>query len=904
MKSKKKFVLIDSNALIHRAYHAYPKELSTSRGELTNATYGFSVILLKVIDELKPDYLVCVYDVPGVTIRHKKYKEYKATRKPLEEDLKTQIPKTKEVVEAFDIPILEKRGYEADDVIGTLENDLKARNLEKIIVTGDQDIFQLVDLDTQVYLAGRNFKDSQLFGPLEVYKKVGLKPNQIVDYKALCGDPSDNIPGVSGIGKKGAVNLLERFGSLDNIYRNIQKVEGRYRNRLEEGKDIAYLSRDLAEIVKDISLSYEIKKCKWGKFNADKVKKVFQRFEFLSLLRRLDKMQEGSGVVMTDIKQATSDKKALDVSLLKNDKQILSFINKLKKEKTFSLALTVSRRCIVEALPSLLSFSWDESKVYCIGVDSVYDGANLTVHGKKIRSILENGSYLKVGYDIKSSIHALRNIGIELKGKFFDIQLAAFLAQAGYGSVAFKDLAFNYLGAVFDQDKNGQIEITDSDTSCVSKEAQVILKLFKILEKKLEESSKGGEWNLKKLFSLIEMPLIPVLSKMEFNGILIDRKYLENFGLMIDKDLKDVQKDAYKLVGHEFNLNSPKQVSEILFEELNLPKPKKTKSGGYSTGVGILNELTEVHPVINKILQYRELSKIRSTYTTSLLDAVNSKTKRIHTTYNQAVTATGRLSSTEPNLQNIPISSDLGRRVRRAFVSGLESSFISFDYSQQELRILAHLAHERNLIDAFEKGVDVHLLTASKIFKKSMDKITKRERGIGKTINFAVMYGMGPHGLSNSLKISFSEACEFIEKYFDEYSSVREYFDGYLSKCKDKGYAETIFGRRRMARGLVSLNRTVQGAATRELINFPIQGSAADMMKLAMVKVFEMIQKEFPKKARMLLQIHDELVFEYKGELGKVGLKKKVKDIMENVYPLEVPLKVDIYEGKNLEEVH
>lgn len=909
MSKKSRFVLIDANSIIHRAYHAYPHTLTTSSGEQVNAVYGFSVILLKLIKDLEPVFLICAFDVAKPTFRHKKYPAYKATRKPMDKELALQFPRIKEIVRAFDIPIIEVEGFEADDVIGTLDNDEKARDLEKVIVTGDQDIFQLVDSDTKVYLSGRNFKDSKLFDKKDVEDKVGLKPSQIVDYKALFGDPSDNIPGVKGVGKKGAVKLIQKFKNLKNLYENIDKVDKRYRKKLEESRKQAYLSYDLAKIVKDVPLKYSLDNCKWGEFDMYKIKKKLQDFEFRSLLKRLEGLWEEESTLLTG---EIENKNKSKVVIVEDKKQLSCFIKQLKKQKHFAFKLiTKDDDDLTCSLPLDVMFSWGEADSYCMKWGLLKKNKSFSRGGKQVKDVLENKKILKIGYDIKSSIHALRNCGINLNGIYFDIKIAAYLIQGGKGGLDLADLAFNYIGEVIDRQLFLHDSLNSSLYSSEGKEIQIIWRLYKIFKKKFGVKVKNRKtlckrngWNLGRLFSEIEMPLVNVLAKMERNGILIDKVYLRSFTRRLEQKTCKAERKVFECIGHEFNIASPKQVSEVLFEELALPKPKKTKSGNLPTGSSVLENLKDAHPVIKYILKYRELAKLRSTYTTTLLGSVSKKTGKIHTTFNQTKAATGRLSSSDPNLQNIPITSSLGRKIRTAFVSQSNSCLVSFDISQQELRILAHLTKERDLIRAFEKGLDVHALTAAKIFNKNSEDISKKERRIGKTINFGVMYGMSAYGLVSALKISLNDASEFIKKYFEQYKEIKKYFDKYIRKVRIKGFAETLFGRRRSVVGLDSANEFIQRAAVRELINFPIQGTAADMMKLAMIQIDKLIQSKFSSKAKMILQIHDELIFEFKGKEGIKEFKSSVKDLMEGVYPLNVPLKVDVYVGKNLGEVH
>lgn len=902
MKSeKKRFILVDANSIIHRAYHAYPSHLSTLRGEQVNAVYGFSTLILKIIEDLKPDMIICAFDVETKpTFRNKIYKKYKSTRKPVDKELVDQIPRIKEVLKAFDIPILEVEGFEADDLIGTLEVQDDVKDFEKIIVTGDQDMFQLVDTDTKVFLSGRTFKDSKIYRESDIKEKVGVRPSQIVDFKAIYGDPSDNIPGVKGIGKKGAIDLLNNYKSLKGIYRNLDKVENRYKNKLKESKVEAFISYKLAQIKNDIQIKYDLDKCRWSKVNISKIEKVFRKLEFKSLVERVWDLSDNKDVNSRN-HEKTTDVQKYNNMYVEKYKDIEDLSREALRKKLIYIYVDSGDESIFDTNVGKMFITVD-CTIYEIDLKKCFSKRNILRLGSKIKSILEDKDIRKVGFDLKRIIHILLNFGIRLHAPYFDIKLAAYILQAGRGETTLSDLAFIYLGEVFDSQLKLSSNKEDNDSS-IGK-IKVICKLYESLSVKLEKFDDKRQWNLKKLFHDIEMPLIEVLCEMERNGILIDTKYLLNFQNELDQDINNIEKEVFKCIGHEFNLCSPKQVSDVLFEELSLPKTKRNKSGSYSTSSDHLQDLKSAHPVVGLILRYRELSKLRSTYTASLIESVDKKTKRIHTTYNQAIAATGRLTSSEPNLQNIPISTDLGRELRKAFVCVRGSSLMSFDISQQELRILAHLAGEKSLIDAFNRNIDVHALTAGKIFDKDISEVTSKERRIGKTINFGVMYGMSERGLSQTLGISYKQAEDFVIRYFREYSRVRGFFDDYLEKAKSKGYAETLFGRRKLVGNLRKMNSFGKQAVIRELINFPIQGTAADMMKLTMIKISKIIDKRYKEKAKMILQIHDELVFEFKGKNKIEEFKNDVKKSIEGIYPLKAPLKVEIKEGKNLNDTH
>lgn len=900
MNRKERFVFLDSNSLIHRAYHAYPAELTSPKGAQINVVYGFSLLLLKIIEDLKPEYIVAVFDLPAPTLRKKKYKDYKKNRKVPDRELLEQIPVVKEVVKAFDIPILEVAGYEADDVIGTIEDYDEIRDIEKIIVTVDQDIFQLIDSDTKIYMSGRNFKESKLFEAKDVEAKLGITPKQVIDWKALYGDPSDNIPGVPGIGKVGATKLIQQFKSLENIYNNLDQIENRYKTKLERGKDLALLSQDLATIMRDAPIDFDLKKCKWGTYNTREVLELFREFGFRSLVNTVQDLSSDKGVEEGDLEEIIPSTKAKVVNMT-GAKELDKLINQIKEARKLVIDTHTYSDDIFET-PVGVAVSLDEKTVYYIKVSLLYEGKKLTSCGRALKSLLEDKKILKISYDLKRSMHVLENIGIFIESGLFDIQIAAYLLQGGRGGMQLKDIAYSYVGEVVDsEDNGGQQMLTLEWGGHVS----IIYRIYKILNQNLNKfSDPKSNWDLQKLFTNLEILLVHVLQKMERKGIVLDKKYLISFADKLDKQIKDEQVAAFKVVGHEFNIGSPKQVGEVLFEELSLPVISKTGKGSVSTSSSVLEKLKGTHPVIEHILNFREFSKLRSTYTTTLIDLVNKKTGRIHSSFNQTVTATGRLSSSNPNMQNIPISTELGREVRGAFISEKGYSFVSFDYAQQELRILAHMAEEHSLIDAFKKEVDVHSLTAAKIFKKDIKNISKQERTVGKTINFGIMYGMSSHGLAASLNVSRTEAQGFIDKYFQQYSSIKNFFDGYLDEVKQRGYAETIFGRRKLISKSGGKISSFSGGMVRELINFPIQGSAADIMKMAMLKADELIQKKYSDKAAMILQIHDELVFEYKGTDKLSTFKSEMQDVMESAVKLSVPVRVDIDEGKSLKEIH
>ncbi|MDD3647205.1 MAG: DNA polymerase I [Candidatus Dojkabacteria bacterium] len=900
MKKRCRFILVDSNSLIHRAYHAYPSHLTTSKGEQINAVYGFTFLLLKVIEDLKPDYLICAFDSLAPTKRHKVFKEYKAHRKPMEDELVAQLPKVYEIVEAFEIPIFKKEGYEADDLIGTIEFDAKIKGMEKIIVSGDQDMFQLADSDTKIYLSGKSFSQSRLFDPEDIKGKTNLKPSQIVDFKALYGDPSDNIPGVGGIGKKGAETLMKEYGSLEEIYKNLEKIDKRFQNKLADGKEKAYLSQELARIIRDAPIEFDLKKARWGDIDIVRVRKLFQRFEFRSLLKKAEKIAGVEEEREESVQKVISGKQIKTrTQFIEGRKELIDLLCKISASRIFSIYTVADADSCVQMKPQTITISFKGQDNYTFAAKLLSDGMRLTSEGAEFEAIIKNKEILKVGYDVKTLMHCMRNLGIRDMNYYFDLKIASFLVQAGSGSVNLKDLVFNYLGEIIEEkEQTFDMGLTGR------REAGLILWLYEIVNKKLEEIEEKSRWDLKRLFEEIEMPLVKILTDMEASGIDLDRDYLSAFSHKLSRKLEKIEHAVYDAIGHEFNLNSPKQVSEVLFKELKLSPQRKNKGGSYSTSASVLESLRGVHPVIDSLLLFRELAKVKSTYTNSLLDAVDKKTGRIHSSFNLAVTSTGRLSSTNPNLQNIPIVSDIGKKVRRAFIAERGWKLISFDYSQQELRLLAHLSQDRELMAAFSKNLDIHTHTASGLFSKTMEEITKKERSIGKTVNFAVMYGMGARGLSESLKIEYGQAEDFINKYFQQYSGVKKFYDKYIAEVEKQGYAVTMFGRRKSAAGLTGGNFFARKAVYRELINFPLQGSAADMMKLAMIDVSDLIHNKYDQYARIILQIHDELILEVKNNLITKKFTEEVKNLMQKVLELKVPIEVNYEIGNDLSEIH
>lgn len=901
-------LLIDANALIHRAYHAFPKNLSTKDGELVNAVYGFARLLFIVLKQYKPKYIVCAYDTHAPTFRHKLFAEYKGTRKKTDDELINQFPKTLELLNALNIPSISKAGFEADDIIGTLSRHKELENVRKIVVTGDRDLLQLIDDDTEVLLAGTSFSKSKLYNPENVIEKIGFPADMLVDFKGLRGDSSDNIPGVRGVGDKTATDLIKKYHSIANVYEHIDELKNAVKNRLTDNRDIAELSKELATIKLDMNIDFKLEDATVSDYDEDEVYDLFMKYEFKSLLKDLPKAKLKDVQLNTsssETKEGTEDQLGLlasnedltkDLKFEKFDNtNITKLIEILMEIDSFAIRTYASNEKVFTK-PDAIAFA-DGSKVLFL------DCKNLSKDAVEALSRLVDSEKSICAYDAKRDIHRLMNLGFKDPKINFDVMLAAYLLGAGSQKIDFESIAFNETGVVL---KNKLTENIDSE---LAYSASLVWGMYSGLSVKLEKSEDNMEngWGLKKLFYELEMPVVDVLIAMERNGIMLDTDYLRNYSDELDSQIADITKEIQAEVGYEFNIASPKQVGEALFEKLGLPGVKRTKSGGYATNEKVLRNLKDTYPIIDKILTYREISKLRSTYTEALIALVNSDTKKIHSTFRQAVAATGRLASSNPNLQNIPISSEAGLKIRKAFVASPGKAFILIDYSQQELRLLAHFSQEPMLIKAFSDGEDIHALTAAKIFEKSPSEVTKSERRVGKTVNFGVVYGISAFGLSEGLQVSREDAQKFIDAFYESYPKVRTFFDNLLDEAKTKGFIRTIMGRMKDTKSIRSSNYQLRSGAEREIINFPLQGSAADMMKLAMIQVNNLVNENYSDSVKIILQIHDELVFEIDNKKlsgGKLAsFCNDVKGVMLKVLNLDLPMRVDIDKGVNLTDI-
>ncbi|MFA6514573.1 MAG: DNA polymerase I [Patescibacteria group bacterium] len=912
-KAKPKLIIIDGNAIIHRSFHALPPTLKTKDGVLVNAVYGFTSFLLKSLNEFHPEYVILTLDKAGKTFRHEAYAEYKATRVKAPDELYEQIPLVKRIAEVFDIPIFEKTGFEADDLIGTLcKQAEKEKNLETIIMTGDMDTLQLVSDKTKVYTMSRGLSDSVLYDADKIKERYNLTPEQIIDYKALRGDPSDNIPGVRGIGEKTAVELLVDFKDLDGVYKaaekNDKKIKPRTIELLMTSRENAFLSKELATINCEAPIELSLEKARFATFNLEDVLNIFSEFDFRSLLNkvkevrdRLEKAHQG-GETGAEVIEQKIDKRRREASytFIKTEAEFESFCLKINKAKEFSFKTEASSNDPMTAEIIGLSFCLEEGEAYFISNEKDWL--------EKLKPVLENENVKKIGHNLKFDWHLLKNKNIELKGIYFDVMLASYLINPGERHHDLDALAFSELGIEKITAKNIQAEepkqlsldLSGPDPEKLSLFACENVDLIKQLEKILSEKLK--ELELTDVFNKIEMPLISVLADMEHNGIKIDIIPLNNLDKEVKIKIKKLGQEIHKLAGTDFNINSTKQLKEILFTDLEISTAgiKKTKTG-FSTAEEELAKLKDLHPIISFLQEYRELNKLETTYLNALPKMINKHTGKIHTNFNQTIAATGRLSSNEPNLQNIPTRTEEGRRIREAFIADKGYKLVGFDYSQIELRLAAHMSKDAKMMAAFKSNEDIHTATAAGINGVKLEEVTKEMRREAKAVNFGILYGQGPHGLSQGAGISYSEASQFIKKYFETYPGIKKMIDGFIKQAREKGYAITMFGRRRPLPDMESSIPFVKKSAERMAINTPVQGSAADLIKMAMIKISEMI-KDDSENIRMLLQVHDELIFEIKEDKIEYYLPI-LKELMQNGVELKVPITVDEHTGNNWGEL-
>ena len=911
VSKKQKLAIIDGNALIHRAFHALPP-LATKKGELVNAIYGFITILFKTIKDIKPTHLVVTFDLKGPTFRHEEFKEYKAQRKKQPDELYEQIPKTKEIVEAFNIPVYQKQGFEADDLIATIRDKIEKvdKEIEIYVVTGDLDTLQLIDDQTRVYTLRKGVKDTMIYGEKEVKDRYGFGPMATIEFKALRGDPSDNIPGVKGIGEISAINLVKKYKTLDNVYKNLDKIKPeRVKKALTENKKEALLSRKLVILKHDVQIAFDFEKCLLTEYDRDKVVDLFQKYEFKRLLTQLsglDLLKSNTGPQKMDLfddnspssptRAKKSDQK---YQLIDSKNKFDKFLTQLNKQKEFSFDTETTGLNWMEDKLLGVSFSWKPGEAYYVIADFT----------NQLKPVLENKQAIKIAQNLKFDLEVLGSHGVEVADNYFDTMLASYLLDPGSRGHSLDKLAFSEFGYemmpitdLIGPNGKNQITLEQVDIKKVSwyscEDADMTFQLYLKLGNELRDKSIEG------LFKEIEMPLIPVLIELERNGVKLDVNFLKKQSKSVKAKVAKISKEIYEHSGKEFNISSPIQLKEILFDELAIPTDEiRVGKTGLSTGAAELEKIKDNHPIVPLIMEYRELTKLDSTYLAALPKLVSKKDNRLHTSFNQTITATGRLSSSEPNLQNIPTRTKLGKEVRKAFIAEPGCQILNADYNQIELRIVASLADDKKMLEAFKKGEDIHSRTAAEIHGIDIDEVTPEIRRTAKSINFGIIYGMGVFGLSLDAGISREEAKEFMDKYFDLHKNIAKYMEASKQMARTQGYVETLFGRRRYLPEINSGVMQIKRAAERMAINAPVQGTAADLMKIAMIKVSNEMKKKFkPEDYKLILQVHDSLVLEVKKSKMK-QVAKVVRDVMDNVYELKAPITVDIEIGDNWGEM-
>ncbi len=909
VKDKKKIYLIDGHSYAYRAFHAI-RQLTDSRGLWLNAVYGFVRMLLKLIREEKPDYIAVAFDTPSKTFRHRLYEDYKANRAEQPEEMRHQIPLIKEVVDAFKIPIFEVEDYEADDVLATLAACAESQGIEAIIVTSDKDMLQLVSDNVKVL---NPHKEDFLYDADGVRNRFGVGPEKMRDLLALTGDTSDNVPGVPGIGPKTAAALLNEYGSLEQVLERVDEISGqKRRENLRQSKKSAMLSQELVTLVSDVPIEIDIEACKLKDFDKPKLLDLFKRFEFRSMVNELSDVEE---------------KEDVEYSIISEERDLNRLVKRMERRPLFCINFETVDNDPMQAELVGISIATDQGVAYYIPVGHSTDALHVETEdsdetdlfgGKTLgqldakdvltclKSVLEDESIKKVGHDIKRTMVLLMQQGIELRGADFDTMIGSYLLNPSRQSHDLDILALEFLnhkkttieqlvGKGAKRRALNEVGVREAaDYAC--EKTDLVLRLRETLDTLLEE--KG----LHELYKNVEIPLTRILAKMELCGVAVDTDVLQGLSTQLSEQLDGLRENIYRLAGQEFNINSTQQLGKILFEEMKLPVGKKIKTG-YSTDVAVLEKLSVEHEMPRKVLEYRTLAKLKSTYIDALPLLVNPSTGRIHTSFNQAVTATGRLSSSEPNLQNIPIRSEIGREIRRAFVPSDEDKvLLSADYSQIELRILAHLSDDDELCEAFRQGVDIHDQTSSKIFNVPLSEVTSEMRRKAKVANYGILYGMSAAKLAADVGIERGEADSFIKHYFEVLPRVKEYIDSTIEEACRNGYVTTIMNRRRYIPDINSRNIGVRRFAERTAINTPIQGSAADLIKIAMIQVDRQMAGS-GLASIMILQVHDELLFEVPANEVQ-RMKSLVKEIMESAYPLKAPIVADVRVGRNWLEAH
>jgi DNA polymerase-1 len=925
MAEPKKLFLLDAMALIYRAYFAFSKNPRiNSKGLNTSAVLGFANTLYEVLKNEKPTHIGVAFDTMAPTVRHDDFVEYKANREKMPEDLSASIPFVKELIKAFNIPLLYVDGYEADDVIGTLAKQAEKAGFITYMMTPDKDFGQLVSNKTFIYKPARMGNKAEVMGIKEVCAKFGIeRPEQVIDILGLWGDASDNIPGIPGIGEKRAKELISEFGNMENLFANTDKLKGKMKENVENFKEQGIQSKQLATIILDVPITFEEKELLLSPPNKDELKKLFEELEFRNFAKRFftDLSVKEGGTISTETVQgvlfnekdtpASSPKKTIqntlhEYHLVDTKEKRKKLIQKLRSVKSFCFDTETTSIDAHQAELVGISFAIKPGEAWYINLPENYNDCYTIVH--EFKELFENEKIEKIGQNLKYDISILKWYDLEVNGPIFDTMIAHYLLQPDmrHNMDFLAETYLNYspvsIVSLIGKKGKNQLSIRTAaidvlkDYAC--EDADITLQLKHVFEPMLKEA------NAVSLFKDIEAPLVSVLAAMEAEGVKLDDQNLKDYSIQLEKEVKETEAQIFELAGQEFNISSPKQLGEILFEKLVITdKPKLTKTKQYSTGEDILQKMINKHPIIQNVLDYRSLTKLKSTYVDTLPEMINKRTGRIHTTYNQAVAATGRLSSNNPNLQNIPIRTARGREIRKAFVPRNEKyTLLAADYSQIELRIIAHLSQDKGMLDAFNNNIDIHTATASKVYGVGIDEVSKDQRRNAKTVNFGIIYGISAFGLSERLNIPRKEAKSIIDQYFNQYSGIKTYMDQSIEFARSHGYVETIKGRRRYLRDINSGNAIVRGFAERNAINAPIQGSSADMIKIAMINIYKELHEK-KVKSKMILQVHDELIFDvHKDEVELV--KDLIESLMINAIPLKVPIVIDMNTGENWLAAH
>ncbi len=894
-----KLVLIDGNSIMNRAFYGImgSKMLTTKDGKYTNAVYGFLAILFKLIDEVKPNYMAVAFDLKAPTARHKMYEGYKANRKGMPEELAEQMPVIKQVLRAMKIDIIEKEGYEADDILGTLSRYGEKQGLEVTILSGDRDTFQLATDNISIRIphtkAGKT--ETDIYNRDKIKEVYGLEPKQLIEVKGLQGDTSDNIPGVPGIGEKTALKLIQEYGTIENIYKSLEdgtsNLKGKQKENIENNKDLAELSKTLGTINLEVPIEDTLENFKVEEWDKQEVYKIFKELNFKRYIERFN--LEGTEEKQENIEKTYSVKEII------NKNEIQKLISDVEKEQKmifeiFSQPNDSIEKIIKEKITAICIYLDSVKTVYYINLSKENDIQDL-------KQIFEDNNIGKVGIHLSKTYILLKQENIKLNNLKFDAKIAGYLLNSNNNKLTLENIAEEQLGIdisnyIKKEDESEQITLFEDTKNEENQKEELALRTYILSKLEKHMLEKLEEINNIELFQSIEMPTIEVLSEMQWNGMYANKDELEKFGDKLKEQLEIKTKIIYEMAGEEFNINSTKQLGEILFEKKKLPVIKKTKSG-YSTDVDVLEKLKEEDPIIEQILDYRQLMKLNSTYVEGLKPYINPVTKRIHSFFHQTITTTGRISSTEPNLQNIPTRFELGKQVRKIFEPEFGKVYIDADYSQIELRVLAHVSKDSHMQEAFKNNEDIHKQAASKVFKVPINEVTKAQRSEAKAVNFGIVYGISDFGLAEQLGIGRKQAKKYIEEYLTQYSGIKSYMDNITNEAKEQGYVETIFHRRRYIPELQSKNYMVRQFGSRAAMNTPIQGTAADIMKLAMINVYNELKKR-NLKSKIVLQVHDEMMIEAPKE-EKEEIKKILKEQMETVVKLDIPLIAEISEANN-----